>query len=169
MSLRRALLVLVLLAIPSALPAADVRNPLTPKEAQKLFRLPPGLRIELVASEPQIESPVAMAFDEDGKLWVVEMRDYPHGPKPGEKAQGRIKVLEDRDGDGFYETATVFADNLLFANGILPWKGGAVVTMAPKIVYIKDGKTEVLYEGFTAGNPQLRVSNPVLGLDGWVY
>ena len=110
-----------------------------------------------------------MAFDEDGKLWVVEMRDYPNGPKPGEKPQGRIKVLEDRDGDGFYETATVVADNLLFANGILPWKGGVIVTMAPQIVYIKDGKTEVLYEGFTAGNPQLRVSNPVLGLDGWVY
>src|SRR5689334_7196578 len=166
---------LALLALPLILvgadpqPAPEVRGPLAPKDAQKLFRLPLGLRIELVASEPQIESPVAMAFDEDGKLWVVEMRDYPNGPKPGEKPQGRIKVLEDKDGDGFYETATVFADNLLFANGILPWKGGAIVTMAPQIVYIKGGKTEVLYEGFTAGNPQLRVSHPVLGLDGWVY
>jgi putative membrane-bound dehydrogenase-like protein len=176
MSPRRTLVAVFLLALPWTLFAAEpakppeVRSPLSPKEAQKLFRLPPGLRIELVASEPQIESPVAMAFDEDGKLWVVEMRDYPHGPKPGEKPQGRIKVLEDKDGDGFYETATVFADNLLFANGILPWKGGAVVTMAPQIVYFdKSGKKEVLYEGFTAGNPQLRVSHPVLGLDGWVY
>jgi putative membrane-bound dehydrogenase-like protein len=169
MSPRRTLLALFLLALPSFLPAAEVRSPLAPKDAQKLFRLPSGLRIELVASEPQIESPVAMAFDEDGKLWVVEMRDYPHGPKPGEKPQGRIKVLEDKDGDGFYETATVVADNLLFANGIMPWKGGVVVTMAPQIVYIKDGKTEVLYEGFAAQNPQLRVSHPVLGLDGWVY
>jgi putative membrane-bound dehydrogenase-like protein len=164
---RRTLSALALLALPIAPAAADTGK--TPQEARKLFRLPAGLRIELVASEPQIESPVAMAFDEDGKLWVVEMRDYPNGPKPGEKPQGRIKVLEDKDGDGFYETATVVADNLLFANGILPWKGGVIVTMAPKIVYIKDGKTEVLYEGFTAGNPQLRVSNPVLGLDGWVY
>jgi len=156
----------VLLVIALPLSAA---SPLTPKEAQKLFRLPPGLRIELVAAEPQIESPVAMAFDEDGKLWVVEMRDYPYPPKPGEKPLGRIKVLEDKDGDGFYETATVVADHLLFANGLMPWKGGVVVTMAPQIVYIKDGKTEVLYEGFTAQNPQLRVSHPVLGLDGWVY
>jgi putative membrane-bound dehydrogenase-like protein len=163
----RTLSALALLAFPVALCAAETGK--SPAEAQKLFRLPAGLRIELVASEPQIESPVAMAFDEDGKLWVVEMRDYPNGPKPGEKPQGRIKVLEDKDGDGFYETATVVADNLLFANGIMPWKGGVIVTMAPKIVYIKDGKTEVLYEGFTAGNPQLRVSNPVLGLDGWVY
>jgi putative membrane-bound dehydrogenase-like protein len=167
MSVRGTLTILALLALPVALGAAETAK--SPKEAQKLFRLPAGLRIELVASEPQIESPVAMAFDEDGKLWVVEMRDYPNGPKPGEKPQGRIKVLEDKDGDGFYETATVVADNLLFANGIMPWKGGAIVTMAPQIVYIKDGKTEVLYEGFTAGNPQLRVSNPVLGLDGWVY
>src|SRR5262245_54583232 len=91
---------------------ADVRSPLTPQQAREHFHLAPGLRIELVASEPQIESPVAMAFDEDGRLWVVEMRDYPNGPKPGEKPQGRIKVLEDKDGDGFYETATVVADNL---------------------------------------------------------
>jgi putative membrane-bound dehydrogenase-like protein len=160
------------LAQPAADPPAknyEARRPLPPKEAQKVFRLPKGLRIELVASEPQIESPVAMAFDEDGRLWVVEMRDYPNGPKPGEEPQGRIKVLEDRDGDGFYETSTVVADHLLFANGVLPWRGGVIVTMAPQIVYIKDGKKEVLYEGFAAQNPQLRVSHPILGLDGWVY
>src|SRR5574341_190580 len=61
----------------------------------------------LVAAEPQIESPVAMAFDEDGKLWVVEMRDYPNGPAKGQPPEGRIKVLEDRDGDGRYETSRV--------------------------------------------------------------
>jgi putative membrane-bound dehydrogenase-like protein len=158
----------LLAADPSA-KTDDAKSPLSPKEAQKLFRLPKGLRIELVASEPQIESPVAMAFDEDGRLWVVEMGDYPNGPKPGEEPQGRIKVLEDRDGDGFYETSTVVADHLLFANGVMPWKGGAIVTMAPQIVYIKDGKKEGLYEGFAAQNPQLRVSHPILGLDGWVY
>src|SRR5947209_17167558 len=102
------------------------RSPLTPKQALAEFRLTPGLRIELVACEPQIESPVAMAFDEDGRLWVVEMRDYPNGPPPGQPPQGRIRVLEDKDGDGFFETSTIFADKLLFANGILPWKGGAI-------------------------------------------
>src|SRR5947207_2379036 len=70
-----------------------IKSPLTPKDAQKLFQLPTGLRIELVACEPQIESPVAMAFDEHGKLWVVEMRDYPNGPGKGEKPAGRIRVL----------------------------------------------------------------------------
>jgi putative membrane-bound dehydrogenase-like protein len=154
----------------------EVKGPLAPKEAIKHFKLPPGLRIELVACEPQIESPVAMAFDEDGKLWVVEMRDYPNGPAKGEPPQGRIKVLEDKDGDGFFETSTLFADNLLFANGLMPWKGGVIVTAAPHILYLKDTKgtgkadlREVWYEGFTEGNPQLRVNHPVLGPDGWVY
>ncbi|MCS6853013.1 MAG: c-type cytochrome [Gemmataceae bacterium] len=132
--------------------------------------------MELVAAEPQIESPVAMAFDEDGKLWVVEMRDYPNGPGPGQPPEGRIKVLQDRDGDGRYETARIFAERLLFANGLLPWRGGVIVTAAPHILYLADtdgdgqaDRREVLFEGFAAQNPQLRVSFPVLGVDGWVY
>jgi putative membrane-bound dehydrogenase-like protein len=155
---------------------APPRSPLSPGAAREAFRVDPGLAVELVASEPQVESPVAMAYDERGRLWVVEMLDYPNGPAPGAKPEGRLKVLEDRDRDGHYETATVFADGLLYANGVLPWKGGAVVTMAPEIVYLSDidgdGKAdrrEVLYEGFTAGNPQLRVSHPTLGPDGWIY
>lgn len=151
-------------------------KPLTPKQAQAAFKLAPGLRIELAASEPQIESPVAMAFDENGRLWVVEMRDYPNGPAPGADPEGRIKILDDKDGDGFYETAAVFADKLLFANGLLLWKDGVIVTAAPHILWLRDtdgdGKAdrrEVLYEGFTAQNPQLRVSHPVLGIDNWVY
>ncbi|MBL8797060.1 MAG: dehydrogenase, partial [Planctomycetia bacterium] len=152
------------------------RSPLAPQDAVQHFQLPAGLRIELVAAEPQIESPVAIAFDEHGKLWVVEMRDYPNGPEKGQPPEGRIKVLEDKDGDGRYETARIFADGLLFANGLLPWKGGVIVTAAPHIVYLQDtdgdgqaDQREVLYEGFATENPQLRVSHPVLGLDNWVY
>jgi putative membrane-bound dehydrogenase-like protein len=160
------------------LPAAAPRlaSPLGPEKARKLFHLPPGLRIELVAAEPDIQSPVAMAFDEDGRLWVVEMRDYPNGPAKGKPPEGRIVILEDRDGTGRYHLASVFADQLLFANGLMPWRGGAVVTCAPHILYLADRKRagradgrEVLYEGFAAENPQLRISHPVLGLDGWVY
>ncbi len=69
-----------------------------------------------------------MQFDPDGRLWVVEMRDYPNGPGKGEKPMGRIRILEDKDGDGFFETSTIWADNLLFANGLLLWKDGAIVT-----------------------------------------
>src|SRR5262245_50888019 len=173
-------LALLFFAILSLASAADppkkpekIPSPLTPQQALKHFQLPSGLRIELVACEPQIESPVAAAFDENGKLWVVEMRDYPNGPPKGQPPLGRIKVLEDKDGDGVYESSTVFAEKLLFANGLMPWKGGVIVTAAPHILYLKhDGrelKREVLYEGFAVENPQLRVSHPELGLDNWIY
>jgi putative membrane-bound dehydrogenase-like protein len=167
----------------ATLPAGDAPpkaggpgKPLSPQESRKHFHLDAGLRIELVACEPQIESPVAMAFAPDGRLWVVEMRDYPNGPDKGKPPMGRIRILEDKDGDGFFETATTWADNLLFANGLLLWKDGAIVTMAPNISHLRDtrgaGKadtTDILYEGFAAQNPQLRVSHPILGLDGWIY
>jgi putative membrane-bound dehydrogenase-like protein len=174
------LMLLLLLPVPA--PAAGgtkkisaIHSPLSPRDAVKHFRLTPGLRIELVACEPQIESPVAVAFDEEGKLWVVEMRDYPNGPRRGEKPAGRIRILEDRDGDGFFEHSTVFADHLLFANGLLPWRGGVLVTAAPAIMHLERGpdggagKRTVLFQGFAAENPQLRVSHPNLGIDNWIY
>jgi putative membrane-bound dehydrogenase-like protein len=178
-----ALLAISVRRLPSKAVVADapkkplaLKSPLSPQEALKHFRLTPGLRMELVAAEPQIESPVAMTFDQDGRLWVVEMRDYPNGPAKGQKPQGRIRVLEDKDGDGFYEHSTVFADNLLFANGLLRWRDGVVVTAAPHIVHLGDTKgtgkvdrRDVLYEGFASQNPQLRVSHPILGIDNWVY
>lgn len=162
-------LTLLASAQPPGKPAAGAAAP-SPQEALKQFQITARLRLELAAAEPQIESPVAMAFDEDGRLWVVEMRDYPNGPAAGRPPEGRIKLLEDRDGDGRFESARVHADNLLFANGVLPWRGGLLVTAAPHIVHIKDSKTrEILYEGFAAQNPQLRVSHPNLGIDNWVY
>jgi putative membrane-bound dehydrogenase-like protein len=180
---QRLAVLLVACCMAATLPAGDSPpkaggpgKPLSPQEAQKLFRLDEGLRIELVAAEPTIQSPVAMTFDPQGRIWVVEMQDYPNGPAKGEKPRGRIRILEDKDGDGYYESATTFADNLLFANGLLLWKDGAIVTMAPNIVHLRDtdgdgkaDKKDVLYEGFAAQNPQLRVSHPILGLDGWVY
>lgn len=155
---------------------APAQSPRTPDAERATFQLDPGLKAELVAAEPQVQSPVAMAFDEDGRLFVVEMLDYPNGPKPGDPPAGRIRRLEDRDGDGRFEHAETFADGLLFANGLLPWKGGLIVTAAPHILYLKDndgdGRADeriVLWEGFAEENPQLRVSHPILGLDGWVY
>jgi putative membrane-bound dehydrogenase-like protein len=166
----------LVIAFPAVGAAAhDLRPPLSPEKARCQFRLPPGLKMELVAAEPDVQSPVAMAFDEDGRLWVVEMLDYPNGPGPGKPPEGRIRVLED-DGTGRYRAASIFADKLLFANGVLPWKGGAIVTAAPYIIYLQDtdgdGKAdrrEALYEGFSACNPQLRVSHPNLGIDNWIY
>jgi putative membrane-bound dehydrogenase-like protein len=153
----------------------DLQSPLSPKEELATLRVDPGLRVELVACEPEIQSPVAMAFDERGRLYVVEMLDYPIAD-PGRPPQGRIKLLEDKDGDGFYETSTVFADGLLMANGVMPWQGGVLVTVAPNILHLKDTQGEgradrqtPLLQGFAAQNPQLRVSHPNLGLDNWIY
>ena len=102
------------LAGAGTLPGAVVStNSLTPAEELASFRLADQqLKVELVASEPDVISPVAIAFDADGRLFVAEMIDYPTGP-----TAGRIKLLEDRDRDGRYETSSVFADSLPFPNG----------------------------------------------------
>ena len=86
-------------------PGPPLKNsePLSPSAELKSFRVPKGFRVELVASEPDVVDPVAMAFDEKGRIFVAEMRGYPNaGVGTGDITSGRIKLLEDRDGDGFY-------------------------------------------------------------------
>lgn len=160
----------------TACSAEDVKSPLAPAEALKQFQLDPGLTIELVASEPEVIDPVAIRFDEDGRLWVVEMRDYPHGPPEGQPPLSTIRVLEDRDGDGRYETSRLFAEQLLFPTGLQPWQGGLIVTLAEQVVYLKDtdgdgraDQRDVWYQGFVAENPQLRANHPRFGIDNRVY
>ncbi len=146
--------------------------PRPPREEQAAFVLAdPALTIELVAAEPEVASPVAIAWDEDGRLYVAEMLDYPDA-----KTSGRIRMLEDRDGDGRYERATVFADGLPFPNGVLPCFGGLLVTAAPNIWFFRDddgdGRADVrrvLLTGFGEGNTQLRVNGLSWGLDNWIY
>jgi putative membrane-bound dehydrogenase-like protein len=169
---RHAIAFLLLLFAGLAAGCGKPGPPYSPDEALKKFQLPKGFRIELVASEPQIVDPVAMAFDEDGRLYVVEMRDYPVSDQP----LSRIKLLEDRDGDGRYEYSTVFAENLHFANGVMPWKKGVLVTSAPDILYFEDtdgdGRADlrrVVLTGFARVNPQLRVNAPTYGMDNWIY
>src|SRR5690242_12651362 len=88
--------------------------PRTPAEALASFETIPGFQVELVASEPDVASPVAATFDADGRLYVAEMRDYPFRPAEGEKPLGRVRMLEDRDGDGRFETSHIFAEELLW-------------------------------------------------------
>ena len=163
----------------SAVQPPAVKSPLSVDEALKSFVLAsPDLKMELVAGEPDVIAPVAIAFGDDLALWVVEMRDYPYGPKPGsnEKPKSRIKRLLDLNKDGRYESVTVFADELLFATGVLPWMDGVIVTLAGEIAFFADrdgdGKAEVKeswFTGFDQGNSQLRANHPTLGPDGWVY
>jgi putative membrane-bound dehydrogenase-like protein len=157
--------------------AADVNSPLSPADAQKVFQLADAsLQIELAAAEPEVIDPVAIRFDEDGRMWVAEMRDYPLGPPAGGEPLSQIRVLEDRDGDGRYESATTFADKLSFVTGLQPWKGGVFVTLAGAVVYMKDtdgdGRCdleETWYEGFAEQNSQLRANHPRLALDNHIY
>lgn len=170
---------LVFCAMPFPYAVAErpaVVSPLSPQQSLQHIEMAPGLLVELVAHEPLIVDPVALRFDEDGRLWVVEMRDYPHGPPAGEPARSRISVLTDKDGDGFFESGSVFVDELLFATGLQPWKGGVFVTMAGQVAYMKDttgnGKADLIetwYTGFAEENPQLRANHPRLGLDNRIY
>lgn len=157
-------------------PATDIKSPLSPAESLQQMRVAAGFKIELVAAEPETIDPVAIAFDEDGKLWVVEMTDYPNGPVAGEPPKSRIRTLEDRDGDGRFETATIFVDKLLFATGVQPWRGGVIVTLAGEIVFFKDSNgdgqadvRETWFRGFMQENPQLRANHPRFGLDNRIY
>jgi len=154
----------------------SVASPLSPEAALKEFVLDPALKIELIAAEPEVVDPVAIQFAADGSLWVVEMRDYPYGPQPGEKPQSRIRRLTDRDGDGRFETATTFADELLFVTGVLPHRDGLIVTLAGEIAFFVDrdgdGRAEVRetwFRGFAQENSQLRANHPTYGPDGFVY
>jgi putative membrane-bound dehydrogenase-like protein len=152
-------------------------GPLSPRDEQATFRLPKGFRVELVACEPEVVDPVAFAFDEEGRLFVAEMRGYPNGGvATGKVTSGRIRLLEDRDGDGFYERSTIFADGLRLPSGVMPYKGGLLVANPPELIYLEDtdgdGKADkktVLYTGFDLSNSEQLLNSLQWGLDNWVH
>ncbi|MBI4601597.1 MAG: CehA/McbA family metallohydrolase [Planctomycetes bacterium] len=150
--------------------------PKEPAEALAALDVLQGFRVTLVASEPLVTSPIAGAFDEDGRLYVCEMRDYPYKPGPGGTPLGRVSLLEDEDGDGRFERGTAFAEGLLWPSGVAPWKGGAYVAAAPDIWYLRDSdgdrradERRRVYTGFGTGNQQGMLNNLAWGLDHRVY
>ena len=150
--------------VPTATP------PLSPEESAKKWHVRDGYRIELVAAEPVVLDPVAFDWDEQGRLWVIEMADYPLGMDGNGKAGGRVVRLEDTDHDGRYDKRQVIVSDLSYPTGILTWREGVIVTAAPDIFFISpDGTKKVLYTGFSTGNQQLRVNGLRWGMDGWVY
>lgn len=158
-------------------PGKPPTGPLSPREELATFRIPPGFTVELVASEPDVVDPVAIAFDEEGRLYVAEMRGYPNaGVATGTIHSGKIKRLEDKDGDGIYETCTTFADHLRFPTSVMPWKHGVLAAVAPDLMYLEDanvdGRAEsqrVLYTGFALDNIQQLVNGLQWGMDNWVH
>ncbi len=143
---------------------------LSPEESAKKWHVREGYRIELVAAEPVVLDPVAFDWDEQGRLWVIEMADYPLGMDGNGKAGGRVVRLEDTNHDGRYDKRHVIVSDLSYPTGILTWREGVIVTAAPDIFFISpDGTKKLLYTGFSTGNQQLRVNGLRWGMDGWVY
>jgi len=156
----------------------DTQAPVfSPGQALRTFAVRTGFVIELVASEPVVRAPVAMNFDEDGRLWVVEMQGYmPDADATGEGTPtSRIVVLEDADRDGSFETNTVFLDGLVLPRSVAPSFGGALVVAPPDLLYCRDtdgdgraDETRVLKTGLAGiENPEHAPNALTFGLDGW--
>jgi len=184
--------------------ATDSPKPLSVEDAGKCFRLPEGFRIELVAAEPLIADPVDMCFDARGRIFVCELHGYNlegyldaselnrqgvidreiHRVQASKELQrqaaqqscGTVKLLEDTDGDGRMDRATVWADRLPMCYGLVPARGGVIVVCAPHILYLADrdddGKADVrenLFAGFVFDRLETRMNSPRWAVDNWVY
>jgi putative membrane-bound dehydrogenase-like protein len=154
----------------------DLPRAKSPEDALRSLRPRPGFQVEQVAAEPLVMDPIAFAWGFDGRLWVVEMADYPRGEDGRGKPGGRVRWLADTDGDGRYDRSTVFLEGLSSPTGVMPWRMGILVTTAPDLFYAEDrdgdgraDRRETVYTGFNEGNQQHRVNGLRFGLDNWVY
>jgi putative membrane-bound dehydrogenase-like protein len=149
-----------------------------PTNAPPDFRIQPGFRLELVAAEPVVTAPVAMAFDERGRLFVVERRDTPN-PSGTSAHVGRIRLLEDPEGEGEFHSSTVYADNLPWVSAVACWSGGVFVAAGPELIYLKDTKTngiadlrKAIFAGFgntNTANASSLPNNFNWGLDNRIH
>ena len=163
-------------AVIAVLILAGCRKPGPPysvDDALKTFKIESGFHLEKFAAEPDVENPVAMDVDENGRIYVVEDRGYPLST---DNPLGRVKLLEDTNGDGVPDRVTIFADKLIMPTGVMRWKKGILVTDAPNVWYFEDtdgdGKADIkklVLTGFAVTNPQHTVNNPIYGLDNWIY
>jgi putative membrane-bound dehydrogenase-like protein len=157
--------------------------PVEPDKVLETFRIKKGFRLELVAHEPDVVDPIQIAFDEDGRLYVVEMRWYQSETRTDlmfDERIGRIRLLEDVNGDGRFEKSTIFADKLRYPSAVLPYDGGVYVGNEPDVIYMKDRNgdgvadfRQVVFTGF--GNQRDRLDSQMFlnsltwGLDNRIH
>lgn len=147
-------------------------------EAIKTFTLPEGYEIDLFASEqefPDLQDPVAFAFDAKGRLWVCTMPSYPQY-LPGHPVDDKILIFEDSDGDGRADKQTVFADKLYLPAGIEFWNGGVIVAQQPNVMFLKDTDgddkadvRELILHGFDSADSHHAISAFVFDQGGALY
>ncbi|XZE54541.1 PVC-type heme-binding CxxCH protein [Planctomycetaceae bacterium SH139] len=148
--------------------------PLSPAEAVAKMTVPPGFRAELVCHEPDLLNPVAMAFDDRGRIYVTESFEYPrHEPGPG---RDRIKILTDTTGDGYFDDVKIFAEGLNIPSGIAVGHGGVWVANAPDILFLEDtdgddraDRSTVVATGFGRDDTHELPNALTWGPDGYLY
>jgi putative membrane-bound dehydrogenase-like protein len=158
-------------------PAPRYQEPLSPEASKQLIQVPPGFELQLFASEPDIINPIAMEWDEKGRLWVIETVDYPNSVRD-DKGRGddRIKICEDTDGDGKADKFTIFADNLNIPTSLTFYNGGVIVSQAPHFLFLKDtdgdGKADVrkvMISGWGTFDTHAGPSNLKYGIDNYIW
>lgn len=153
-----------------------VGAPLSPMEAVARIHAPPGFKITLAAAEPDVQQPIAIAYDDRGRLWVAECYSYA-GSNFTDERRDRILIFEDADGDGVFELRKVFTDNLSRLTGLALGFGGVWVTTAPHLAFIPDrngddvpdGPPVVQLDGWTLEAEHNTVNGLTWGPDGWLY
>jgi mono/diheme cytochrome c family protein/glucose/arabinose dehydrogenase len=153
--------------------------PKSPREELQTFQLDPAFRIQLVASEPLVQDPVFITFDEDGRLWVLEMRGFmPDIDGAGEnQPTGRISILEDLDGDGEMDKSTIYLDSLVLPRALGLIKGGALVAENNSLWLTQDlngdlrADTKILFDSTYSQNgiPEHSDNGIVRNIDNWYY
>jgi putative heme-binding domain-containing protein len=147
----------------------------TPEAERAALKVPPGFEVQLVASEPEIDKPMNLAFDARGRLWVTHSREYPIAAKSG-AGRDRVSILEDTTGDGRADRFTTFADGLNIPIGVVPMRDGAIVYSIPNLYRMidrdGDGRVDerrVLYGPFDYDDTHGMVNSLLRGYDGWIH
>jgi putative membrane-bound dehydrogenase-like protein len=154
-----------------------MQKPLEPKESQKHYIMPEGFELKLFASEPDLEGkPIAMNWDERGRLWVALTIDYPNELQPQGQGRDKIVICEDTNGDNVADKFTTFADKLSIPTSLIFANGGVIVHQAPDTLFLKDtngddiaDERKVLFTGWSTGDTHAGPSNLNYGLDNWIY